>query len=775
MKKMTFLKFPVILVTIFVFLAFDAGVANATQYAILVGVSEYLEESTLPSAPRDAEALRDVLLAIGYKPENVICLTSGTTLQTSPIKNNIDRKIREVLTKAKSGDTVIIFMSGHGFDIKGLSQFMPADAVADDIMATTVSLDAILKAFQSCAATHKLMLVDACRAGDKLPAGALPMPPLVSPVPGVTFVQSCDKDQTSIESKLLKHGVFAYALLEGLCSDEARDKDGEVTLLGLVAHTIKKTKEIAADHNHVQTPTALLNISDDFVMVPKGANIPNVIDSTEYDKWKEEQAAIQAKIDEFLATYGEYGNDVKAVDEYGDTLLHKAVPSQRLVWMRDDYKENKEWDIAVINYLIVKGADVNAKDNYGETPLHNAIHIPEGIEIIKLLISQGANVNAKNNEGETPLLIAARGKKSDLVQFFISQGADVKAQDNKGRTLDFFTQFTSEEQREINEFIAKHGSDVKAVDEFGMTLLHKVITEYDSRSNYVDSIHICVVKFLVSRGADVNAKKVSAKNHPWRRSFKEGDTPLMCAVNVEDWEIAEYLISKGADVNVKNNYGETPLHRTYNIEFAKLLVSHGADVNVKNNYGWTPLHDAKTVEMAEFLVSKGANVNAKDNEGRTPLHMADGIETAKLLISQGANVNAKNNNGRTPLHYCHDVEVAKLLISKGVNVNAKDNNGCTPLHYCRDVEVAKLLISKGADVNAKNNDGWTPLHQAALTTFDSYRLTKCLISEGADMNAKTTNPSPYVPIGTTPLDIARLNNKEVAEYLESLGAKPGKE
>ena len=68
--------------------------------------------------------------------------------------------------------------------------------------------------------------------------------------------------------------------------------------------------------------------------------------------------------------------------------------------------------------------------------------------------------------------------------------------------------------------------------------------------------------------------------------------------------MATILIANGANVNVKNNYGETPLHKVDNQKVAALLISHGANVNAKNNYGETPLNSIDNQAVVEFIKNK---------------------------------------------------------------------------------------------------------------------------------------------------------------------------
>jgi hypothetical protein len=205
---------------------------------------------------------------------------------------------------------------------------------------------------------------------------------------------------------------------------------------------------------------------------------------------------------------------------------------------------------------------------------------------------------------------------------------------------------TSKEQREIDKeqkkferyvkeksgITAKERGGITAVDEYGNTLLHMAIL-YDWRWESRE-VQVAYVKFLVSKGSDVNAKG------------KNGKTPLHSAVCCQDKkdvcvELAELLVSEGADVNAKDDSGYTALHYAVYYNFAY------RGVNCEN------------FDVVKFLVSKGADVNAKNDKGDTPLHYAASYyrepekqqrkeEIYKYLVSEGADENAKNNEGFSP-------------------------------------------------------------------------------------------------------------------------------
>ena len=59
-----------------------------------------------------------------------------------------------------------------------------------------------------------------------------------------------------------------------------------------------------------------------------------------------------------------------------------------------------------VRFLVDKGADVNAIDDFGDTPLHRILKgylINQKKESVEILIAAGADVNALNFDGMTPL------------------------------------------------------------------------------------------------------------------------------------------------------------------------------------------------------------------------------------------------------------------------------------------------------------------------------------------------------------------------------------
>jgi len=173
-----------------------------------------------------------------------------------------------------------------------------------------------------------------------------------------------------------------------------------------------------------------------------------------------------------------------------------------------------------------------------------------------------------------------------------------------------------------------------------------------------------------------------------------------------DYDVMKFLISKGADVDAQDDSGESAIflateRRDWKV--VKLLLDNKASANLQTKYKDTPLHYAAwqaDAKISDLLIAAGAKVNAVSGHYRqTPLHyvirMVERKEAAaitKLMIAKGCDPKIRNKHGKTPY------DVAKL-------------GTITPANsLSRAAEVVKLLIDKGADVKLQDEMGDTPLH-----------------------------------------------------------------
>jgi ankyrin repeat protein len=356
-------------------------------------------------------------------------------------------------------------------------------------------------------------------------------------------------------------------------------------------------------------------------------------------------------------------------------------------------------DVELVRALIRAGATVTPRNQFGTSAITEAA-IVGSAPIIDVLLKAGADPNTKNPEGETPLMAVARSGKVDAARLLLEARADVDARESWG----------------------------------GQSALMWAAAQRQP----------AMVRLLVSRGADVNARGVIRQ---WERKViteprpkdmnKGGFTPLLYAAREGCVECARHLIAGGADPDLEDPERITPLNMALlnlHFEFAAFMIKAGADVDKWDLFGRSPLYMAADVSTLP-VKGNGAMAVLPSEDSVTAL------DVARMLLDAGANPNLQLKR-RPPYRDVPQDRGGDTILAQGA----------TPLLRAAragDAPFVELLLKHKALVDLPSKEGVTPLMAAAGVEFGT-RVTRgrnrttegvlatmrLLLDAGANVNAR---------------------------------------
>lgn len=232
---------------------------NPDNFALVIGVEKY---ETLPKADfaeRDAAAVKEHLLALGFPQRNIVFLT-GMQANYTNIKKYVETWLP---ARVREDSTVVVFFSGHGAPdpTTGQAYLVPFSGDPEFLDDTAYPMKRLYSKLGALKARRVLLAMDSCFSG----AGgrsvlAKGIRPLVTKVeswadPGGKVVMLSASDGSQISGTLEEqgHGAFTYYLLKGL-NGAAADKEGAVTIRSLYDYLAPKVEDAARLKNRDQTP-----------------------------------------------------------------------------------------------------------------------------------------------------------------------------------------------------------------------------------------------------------------------------------------------------------------------------------------------------------------------------------------------------------------------------------------------------------------------------------------------------------------------------------------
>jgi len=211
----------------------------------------------LQYAVQDAEAIEKAFRAQEgrlFRRVNTVLITDRAELK--PTRENIVNQMESFLRQASQNDLLVLFVAGHGtVDAAGKFFLLPNDAAYDSqggLVRSRVVSGADLRDMLDLPG-KKLLLLDTCHSASVSGTRGPDADRLVRELAELKAIilTSSTGTETSQESEAWQHGVFTYALLEGLSGKaDTVEKDRVVSMKELDAYVSEMVPKLTKGAQH---------------------------------------------------------------------------------------------------------------------------------------------------------------------------------------------------------------------------------------------------------------------------------------------------------------------------------------------------------------------------------------------------------------------------------------------------------------------------------------------------------------------------------------------
>ena len=336
-------------------------------------------------------------------------------------------------------------------------------------------------------------------------------------------------------------------------------------------------------------------------------------------------------IEQFLKLIND-GENINCHDEHGRSLISTIICNNK-----NDFSSNKEYFDALIannvwighdntNRGLLSVAILNQKNTYyARELLKNKIDVNSFGKFIFPVYSENSEIISYG----PPIFDAVLFNRTEYIDLFFEYNFDIDICDNENRTiLNYFISCAAvNDDKSIQMFkrFIDYGADMDMLDNDGANILGTIVKW--------KKYYLLETLFDKMSHVDINHRDVA------------GRTPLMSAVYNRDINIVKFLIKKGANLNAYEMNGNNALILAVisgKIDVFKLLIDSGADIlSVNKNRkgesktGNTILHELVETECIYFT--------------NTSTHKLLYEYYEIILKKHPELLSIKNNLGKTPI------------------------------------------------------------------------------------------------------------------------------
>jgi WD40 repeat protein len=234
-------------------------------WILSIGINRYDANPQLPNlnfAVNDAKAIVDIFKAQEgklYRKVNSLLIADGA--EVTPTKDNIIDNF-PFLRQAAQRDVVLLFIAGHGVnDDGGNFYFMPSDAAFNPDGSIKPSRAISYREIQAVLEVpgQKLVFIDACHSegtSGRKTRGADNNQLVRSLQDNSTVIFTSSRgNQLSQESREFGHGIFTYAIIQGMKGGADLFKNGRVSMKELDTYVSEMVPKLTNGLQHPTTTT----------------------------------------------------------------------------------------------------------------------------------------------------------------------------------------------------------------------------------------------------------------------------------------------------------------------------------------------------------------------------------------------------------------------------------------------------------------------------------------------------------------------------------------
>lgn len=257
----------------------DAAEAKSNLHLFVIGVNRYENEMyRLNYAKNDADEFQRL---INQNAKDMFDDIQTYFLYDSlTTKNSVNQVFNAIQETIRPEDVFIFYFAGHG--VTAMHDFtspefylLPYNITQmygdeNQLQEKAISTGELLAFSRSIEARKQLFIIDACQSGSAVEGfstrGIEQQRAVVQLArsAGIALITSSSNEQASSEAKELEHGIFTYALLEGLKGKaDGSSFDKKITVNELKAYLDQRVPELSQKfHSVSQYPTAYIKGQD---------------------------------------------------------------------------------------------------------------------------------------------------------------------------------------------------------------------------------------------------------------------------------------------------------------------------------------------------------------------------------------------------------------------------------------------------------------------------------------------------------------------------------